>query len=137
MMKTVKATAKKIYSQHKVRTSQQDRTLDSMFVANESGTQLHKAPDIPESAVYLRSVKGLRQDVLKGVHTGMDALSVLHLLGLTKSSELTEIIQKHSFVGIVDLGRCLSLLQHGKSLYLVNHGALAFVVLSPLCRTAS
>ena len=50
--------------------------------------------------------------------------------------ELTEIIQKHTFVGIVDLGRCLSLLQHGKSLYLVNHGALAFVVF-PICAILS
>lgn len=41
--------------------------------------------------------------------------------------ELAEILQKHVFVGIVDLGRCLSLVQHSKKLYLVNHGALAYV----------
>jgi hypothetical protein len=29
-------------------------------------------------------------------------------------------------VGIVDLDRCLSLLQHSTKLYLVNHGALAY-----------
>jgi hypothetical protein len=40
--------------------------------------------------------------------------------------DLTEILEKHSFVGIVDLDRCLSLLQHSTKLYLVNHGALAY-----------
>jgi len=38
---------------------------------------------------------------------------------------LTEILENHSFVGIVDLDRCLSLLQHSTQLYLVNHGALS------------
>lgn len=41
--------------------------------------------------------------------------------------ELTEIIEKHVFVGIVDLPRCLSLIQHSTKLYLINHGALAYV----------
>ncbi len=31
------------------------------------------------------------------------------------------------FVGIVDLNRCLSLVQHSTKLYLVNHAALAYV----------
>lgn len=38
---------------------------------------------------------------------------------------LTEIMEKHIFVGIVDMDRCLSLLQYSTKLYLVNHGALA------------
>jgi hypothetical protein len=41
--------------------------------------------------------------------------------------DLSEILEKHIFVGIVDLDRCLSLLQHSTNLYLVNHGALAYV----------
>lgn len=40
-------------------------------------------------------------------------------------TDLSEILEKHVFVGIVDLDRCLSLLQHSTKLYLVNHGALA------------
>ena len=67
-----------------------------------------KIPDIPESEVYLGSVKILRERLGQGRH-----------------QELTEVIQKHTFVGIVDLARCLSLIQHSKKLYLVNHGALA------------
>ena len=39
--------------------------------------------------------------------------------------ELTEILQKHVFVGVVDLARELSVIQVLKKLYLVNHGALA------------
>jgi len=39
--------------------------------------------------------------------------------------ELTEIFQKHVFVGVVDLFRELSVVQVSKKLYLVNHGALA------------
>jgi len=44
--------------------------------------------------------------------------------------DLSEILEKHIFVGIVDLDRCLSLLQHSTKLYLVNHGALAYVPFS-------
>jgi hypothetical protein len=39
--------------------------------------------------------------------------------------ELTEILQKHVFVGVVDLLRELSVVQVLKKLYLVNHGTLA------------
>ena len=39
--------------------------------------------------------------------------------------ELTEILQKHVFVGVADLFRELSVVQVLKKLYLVNHGALA------------
>lgn len=39
--------------------------------------------------------------------------------------ELTEILQKHVFVGVVDLFRELSVVQVLKKLYLINHGALA------------
>lgn len=38
---------------------------------------------------------------------------------------LSEIIQKHTFVGIADFQRCLSLVQHETKLYLVNHAALS------------
>ncbi|EKM56943.1 uncharacterized protein PHACADRAFT_119030 [Phanerochaete carnosa HHB-10118-sp] len=115
--------AKKPAPNHKVRTSQQDRTLDSMFPvytpsqrpsigdANLGQTQktvVVKVPEIVVSECNLASVMRLRQEVED-----------------VKHEELTEILQKHVFVGIVDLGRCLSLVQHSKKLYLMNHGALA------------
>lgn len=44
--------------------------------------------------------------------------------------ELTEILQRHTFVGIVDVNKCLSLIQHSTKLYLVNHGAIAYAPVS-------
>lgn len=41
--------------------------------------------------------------------------------------DLSEILEKHIFVGIVDLPRSLSLVQYSTKLYLVNHGSLAYV----------
>ncbi|KAF8340115.1 histidine kinase-like ATPase [Amanita rubescens] len=112
-------TRKKVYSHQKVRTSLHDRTLDSMFpVANPAQVELQEAavqnPETPktreikESDCSLTSVKTLRQAFVKDKH-----------------QQLTEILEKHTFVGIVDLERCLSLIQHSTNLYLVNHTALA------------
>ncbi|KAI0360593.1 DNA mismatch repair protein MutL [Trametes cingulata] len=116
---------RKVYSQHKVRTSLKDRTLDSMFPITHpsqrtgsgdggSGPGTPGTPstlrdkEIKESQCYLRSVKDLRSAVLKSRH-----------------HQLSEILAKHTFVGVVDTARCLSLVQHGTRLYLLNHGALA------------
>ncbi|KAG6868636.1 hypothetical protein C0993_012680 [Termitomyces sp. T159_Od127] len=115
---------KKTLSQHKVRTSLKDRTLDSMFpVTNpaqvmssssqgkdqdESSAKTLKSREIKESTCFLTSVLDLRRKILKGKHR-----------------QLTEILEKHTFVGIVDLPRSLSLIQHSTNLYLVNHGSLA------------
>lgn len=116
--------AKKILSQHKVRTSGADRTLDSMFLPTQTQSGDHgktdarqgtdvvkerrKTREIQQSTCYLTSVLTLRDNVKKGKHT-----------------ELTEILQKHVFVGVVDLLRELSVVQVSTKLYLVNHGALA------------
>ncbi|KAJ7207096.1 histidine kinase-like ATPase [Mycena pura] len=113
------APHKKTLSQYKVRTSLQDRTLESMFpVVNPTKTEgssdkgksaeAFKTREIKESECILSSVQTLRQSVIKGQH-----------------KQLSEIIEKHTFVGIVDLHKCLSLIQHSTKLYLVNHGALA------------
>ncbi|OBZ78145.1 DNA mismatch repair protein Mlh1 [Grifola frondosa] len=121
------AVKKKTLSKNKVRTSLQDRTLDSMFpilapsqqpgaAVPQSNTADYspstqptvKFREIKESQCYLTSVRNLRQAVRKGKH-----------------HHLSEILEKHTFVGIVDLDRCLSLIQHSTKLYLVNHGALS------------
>ncbi|EAU81492.2 DNA binding protein [Coprinopsis cinerea okayama7 len=138
------------YSHHKVRTSLTDRTLDSMFpVVNpnqktsqskgtltgstseapielesedegaerggmsdagvqSTATASTKTRDVPESVCILSSVHELRREVVEGKH-----------------ERLTEIVQKSVFVGIVDLERCLALIQHSTSLYLVNYASLA------------
>ncbi|KAI0284621.1 DNA binding protein [Russula aff. rugulosa BPL654] len=102
---------KKILSQHKVRTSAADRTLDSITAARpgvDAVKERRKMKEISQSTCYLTSVSTLRENVKKAKHT-----------------EMTEILQKHVFVGVVDLFRELSVVQVSKKLYLVNHGALA------------
>ncbi|KXN85572.1 DNA mismatch repair protein Mlh1 [Leucoagaricus sp. SymC.cos] len=118
---------KKTYSYQKVRTSVKDRTLDSMFpVRNPTqiqeeaitgkgkgkvlaeGTPTAKSKEIRESDCMLTSVKNLRQNVTK-----------------LKHRQLAEILEKHTFVGIVDTHKCLSLIQFSTNLYLVNHSSLA------------
>ncbi|PIL27589.1 hypothetical protein GSI_10740 [Ganoderma sinense ZZ0214-1] len=116
---------RKVYSQHKVRTSLKDRTLDSMFpIAHPSqrpskeseadGSSSPATPpvlktqEIKESRCFLQSVRALREAVVKAKHI-----------------QLGEILTKHTFVGVVDAPRCLSLVQHNTRLYLLNHGALA------------
>ncbi|KAJ8073855.1 DNA mismatch repair protein Mlh1 [Marasmius tenuissimus] len=120
-----KTGPRKIYSHQKVRTSLQDRTLDSMFavvnpsqIAGPSGdkslktntpaTPVSRYREVKESDCNLTSVNDLRRALVKKRHRA-----------------LTEILEKHTFVGIVDLDRCLSLVQHSTKLYLVNHGSLA------------
>ncbi|EIW67366.1 hypothetical protein TREMEDRAFT_69817 [Tremella mesenterica DSM 1558] len=63
---------------------------------------------IPESGCELESVQELRRGIRK-----------------KGSAEVTEMLSKHAFVGIVDRQMCLSLFQHSTKLYLVNHVTLA------------
>ncbi|KAG8968902.1 DNA mismatch repair protein [Tulasnella sp. 425] len=121
---------KKPLPQHKVRTSAADRTLDSMFAPPPSATpasgstlaendssssSANKVKNrgavgetIQESRTTLVSIHELRADVVKKKHGGF-----------------SEIVEKHTFVGVVDLKLSLSLIQHTTKLYLVNHGSLA------------
>ena len=70
------ALKKKTLSQHKVRTSLADRTLDSMFhVASQPPGAMSNGPSpkakerhIPESVCYLRSIQELRKKVAGGAH---------------------------------------------------------------------
>ena len=79
---------KKTSSQHKVRISLQDRTLDSMFpVANpaqiapandisNNADSTSKSREIKESECYLTSVRDLREAVAKGRHSRESLTSV-------------------------------------------------------------
>ena len=133
--------ATKLYSQHKVRTSLHDRTLESMIpVLNPSrsdGDDVSKKTvglrDIPESNCDLTSILELRKSVQKSVHHGLSHRPFEWDDGrLVYSTDLTEIIKKHTFVGIVDDYRCLSLIQHATKLYLLNHAAVAYVAFTVL-----
>ncbi|PVG01895.1 DNA mismatch repair protein MutL [Serendipita vermifera] len=104
---------RKVYSQYKVRTSLQDRTLDSWIPVTQNESSENAQPvthvkEIKESECSLTSVGELRAEVLDNRHRGF-----------------AEILEKHIFVGIADCKLCLSLLQCDTKLYLVNHAALA------------
>lgn len=127
--------AKKVLSQHKVRTSLQDRTLDSMILVTEPSRTNSNEPatairlrDIKESSCHLASVIELRRLATKRTHHGGEVvLPCSDQTAYTQNADLTEIIKKHTFVGVIDLPRCLTLIQHNKNLYMVNHAALACV----------
>lgn len=144
--------------QHQVRVDARVRTLDSMFAASSTpystisqrdGTAGGKELDnkdftgetapqmppaaaaaasasvtsrssnrtaIPESDCTLTSIRDLRRDVAKHRHTA-----------------LAEILQEHIFVGVVDISRSLSLLQHSTKLYLFDHDALIEEACYQLC----
>jgi DNA mismatch repair protein MLH1 len=84
----------KTLSQHKVRTSLKERTLDSMFPVlnparinsppgeseNNTATPGSLNPrEVKESECYLTSVKQLRRSVLKGKHKCEDSRLSIHL----------------------------------------------------------
>lgn len=129
------SVAKKVLSQHKVRTSLQDRTLDSMIpvtdpLRNDSDEPVTaiRLRDIKESTCHLTSITELRRLAHKRIHHGRLCICFRYENALThKIVDLTEIIRKHTFVGVIDLYRCLTLIQHNKNLYMVNHAALACV----------
>jgi DNA mismatch repair protein MLH1 len=91
-----------------------------------------RAREIKESECFLTSVKSLRQNLIKGKHKRILSSSVFCNSRANISTDLSEILEKHIFVGIVDLPRSLSLVQYSTKLYLVNHGSLAYVCLFPL-----
>ena len=104
--------------------------IDDSNVGNLETSQSHSiSREIRESECYLTSVRQLRETALKGKHK-CGHFREMHFERPSieiRPSDLTEILEKHTFVGIVDLDRCLSLIQHSTKLYLVNHGTLAYV----------
>jgi DNA mismatch repair protein MLH1 len=87
-----------------------------------------KSKEVKESACFLTSVRNLRQSLVKGKHRRKlqnSSLGFCLALLTLHASELSEILEKHIFIGIVDIHKCLSLIQYSTKLYLVNHDALA------------
>ncbi|KAF9254890.1 DNA binding protein [Marasmius fiardii PR-910] len=125
---------RKVYSHQKVRTSLQDRTLDSMFPVVDpsqipSASGLNESEKMSKTSVPVTPVTpavASRYREIKESDCNLTSVNNLRTALVKKRHKsLTEILEKHTFVGIVDLSRCLSLVQHNTKLYLVNHGALA------------
>ncbi|WFD07959.1 DNA mismatch repair protein Mlh1 [Malassezia vespertilionis] len=85
-----------------VRVDHTSQSLDSMFGGATTDTSR-----IPESTCNLTSVHELRANMIQDRDVG-----------------LTNVLQHHTFVGVVDLEKALTLVQHGTQLYLVNHAAV-------------
>ncbi|CDO70633.1 hypothetical protein BN946_scf184748.g31 [Trametes cinnabarina] len=138
--------SRKVYSHHKVRTSMKDRTLDSMFPVihpsqrTGSGDRRnwsweHRGTPQPALKDRQKEIEGITIIIVRigyfpisfdYTSTYLLVLIYNHLnLRGPSILELAEIMAKHTFVGVVDATRCLSLVQHGTRLYLLNHGALA------------
>lgn len=86
-----------------------------------------KTKEIPESAIEFTSIKDLRRRILAKKHQGarVSFISRRSPVLIFVAGGLREVLEGHVFVGIVDLDRCLSLVQHSTQLYLLNHGSLA------------
>ncbi|EIM82138.1 DNA mismatch repair protein MutL [Stereum hirsutum FP-91666 SS1] len=135
-----KMPRKKTSSQHKVRTSVADRTLDSMFpvlhpstsqgnpvqsLAGHSSPTDVKAtdPDVPSSSQ--RPGKERSKLIPESICNLLSVQELRRAVASRKHQQLSEILEKHTFVGVVDLEQELSLVQFSTQLYLVDHGALA------------
>lgn len=88
---------------------------------------------IKEVVCNLTSIKDLRAQVVAKKHSGEsnNITSRFFAALLTRSSflldvsGLTDLVQNHKFVGIVDYDLSLSAVQHSTKLYLINHAAVA------------
>ena len=97
---------------------------------DEPGTSrsatLGKGKAIEESKCSLTSIKEMRDAIIKEKHIRtLIYLSTYVLMTEGPSIELDDIIKNHTFVGIVDLEQCISMVQHSTELYLLNHDSLA------------
>lgn len=78
-----------------------------MMTTEAPSPQRTQADRIPEAPCDLTSIQELRTAVY-----------------LSRHVPLSEVVQNHKFVGVVDLEQGRSLVQHGTQLYLVNHAAI-------------
>ncbi|KAJ1024576.1 hypothetical protein NDA13_004506 [Ustilago tritici] len=84
-----------------------DSVSDSPPAAKPTRPTQTQSIRITDSDCSLTSVRQLRAQITKSQH-----------------HNLTEVVQNHTFVGVVDLQKGLSLIQHETRLLLVNHDAL-------------
>ena len=101
--------------------------MDEENTASQRREGGRKTKEIQESPSELTSIKDLRKRIVVKEHQGISQdLFSLSCYGFdVVTPGLHEVLEGHVFVGIVDLDRCLSLIQHSTQLYLLNHGSLA------------
>nr|WJN24869.1 mismatch repair protein [Tranzscheliella williamsii] len=99
---------------------QQDSSSESPHEPQE------EAPSAKSTAVQAGPGKKSRQPTTRITDSPCSLSSIQHLRDqMTKFQHrnLAEIVQNHTYVGVVDLARGLSLIQHETKLLLVNHDA--------------
>nr|WJN24862.1 mismatch repair protein [Farysia itapuensis] len=133
-------SASRGYPQHLVRVDAKTRTLDSMFLSTEQEQTRPSAvgegkkrtidvdaEDSPSSDIATAtSTKKQRGATVRIVDSDCSLTSVRQLrahIVKAQHRNLTDTVQNHTFVGVVDIQRGLSLIQHETKLLLVNHDA--------------
>ncbi|ETS61698.1 hypothetical protein PaG_04197 [Moesziomyces aphidis] len=147
-------SSSKGYPQHLVRVDAKTRTLDSMFSAStpavgkkrllDSDALQGLGSDLPteasdeqanaaasnadRSSHSAPAIKRARQGLgVRIADSDCSLTSVRQLrahVGKAQHRNLTEVVQNHTFVGVVDLHKGISLIQHETRLLLVNHDAM-------------
>ena len=83
-----------------------------------------KGREVAETPCEFTSITELRRLARKKGNLGERLIAALDTNRF--GTDVSEIMQQHAFVGIVDRQMCLSLLQHGTKLYLVRHASLGY-----------
>lgn len=121
------------YPQHLVRVDAKTRTLEGMLQRDGSDADLISSDALADGSSDM-DVDGEDWDPSRAgsrrfrvAESDSTLASIRHLReGLVEDKHVsfTEVLHNHTFVGVVDLDRSLSLLQHQTKLYLANHDAL-------------
>lgn len=110
--------AKKPYEYNMVRVDNRDRKITTMLQPSDQSPDKGKASKGEEyeydeksqwKLINYTTVKKLRAEVRDSAHT-----------------DLCEMFQNHTFIGVVDEHRRLAAVQHGLKLYLVDYAAVCF-----------
>ncbi|CAO1618051.1 unnamed protein product [Sympodiomycopsis kandeliae] len=121
------------YPQHQVRVDAKTRTLISMFGQNPSSDPVESQDDeeavgdgdVPPSTQATQSrSRNVTTSIPLAPCTLTSISNLRSHIASSKHSGLLDILCSHTFVGVVDMSRSLSLIQNGTKLYLVNHDLL-------------
>lgn len=131
MFSSVKTGKKRAFDAEPQDSSTSDALAETAAAANESESVTQRAGPTSDSCTDSlgSTAKRSRQAALSNRVTESDCslTSVRHLraqIAKKQHRNLTDVAQNHTFVGVVDLHKGLSLIQHETRLLLVNHDAL-------------
>lgn len=134
------------YPQHLVRVDNRARTLDGMFTQASQkpphepelldSSMMRPDQDLPVAPPARPPAPPARRSRMQIPLSDCSLTSIVELrasVAQQRHSGLSDILQNHTFVGVIDVVRGLSLLQHGTKLYLADHDALIEECAYQLC----